>query len=181
MRKEVIVGHTYKKKKDNRLAVISVVVLVVLFFVSLKFLEKSSVSKPEIEKQAAVSEKTPVPEKTSAPSYLPKTESLDVRVAETITSKNISGNQPESASDVFSPGERVYFYTKISSGNMPLAVKHVFVNSQGSVYSSIDLHAYNNPADVWSYIILPSSADGEWTAKAVVDDETVAAKSFRVE
>ena len=189
MRREVIIGHTYKKKNDNNWIIIVALVLIVVFFVSLKFVEREGNQPPQAkaEKSAA-----PSPVKTEAPKEAvkivepikeqPITENYSgIKVLEAVFSDQMSGNVPASDSDNFQSGDKVYFYTKIDSSVTPLPIKHVYCIPQGDVYNSVDLHAYNKPSDVWSYIILPSGITGRWTAKAVVAGKIIAEKSFNVE
>lgn len=188
MRGETIVGHTNNNKGDNNFTIIVIVVLVIIGFFVLRFVEQKS-SEPSNPKPSAtatsVASVQPSPLPTEKP-VMPNNEIISkpfgIKVVEKSTSRNIISNRPDEISDKFTSGEKVYFYSQISSDKIPLPVTHVWINPNGETYYAIDLYARKTPtSDLWSYVVIPAGTEGEWTVHAVAGGKVVDSKSFLVE
>jgi len=191
MRGETIVGHNFNRKNDNNLIIILVILLIIVLFVSLKFIEKTSTlsgsekkaSKPSVQKSAeATPQKTAETIKKETQQEAVQKGVFNAEVLEKATCRQIVGNLPQSLAESFGTGERVNFYTKIAPDKIPLSLRHVWVNPNGEIYYSIDLHAYVKPAsDVWSYVVIPPGNEGEWTVQVAVEQNIIDSKTFIVE
>ena len=166
-----IIGHSTREDKSNFIFLIAiVVVLIVLAGIALTWFG----ARQEKPKEAKVTTTTRKPF-TRRPG-----EVFEVTVTEKVTCHRVEGGQPKSVSNEFSPGELVYYFTRVKVSTIPIKLKHVWINQRGEARTIIELPIRHEQAYTWSRITLPPASSGKWKIRVMVGEKVVGESNFKV-
>ena len=163
------------------LSLFLLIIVIILLSPTEKSLQESTEPKPQLkeEKQKA---QTVITGEVEIMATGEAATSSDIKVEKIqFTSEIDESNQPVDELSRVSLKEHntVYGYTKILSGTVPQAIKHVWLDPSGKVFASIDLNITGKVQDTWSYISLSGARTGRWELQVKkINGEIIAKANF---